>query len=95
MFCVNGRGLGRSPWTLGGRLGRRTGIRPPTIVLENILCCVGGDISWIKAQSTSRMVMMSSSTPHVEVPFHIGPSANVRVHVCDETASITHVHYII
>lgn len=95
MFCVNGRGLGRSPWTLGGRLGRRTGIRPPAIVLENIVCCVGGDILWINAQATSRMVMMSSSTPHVEVPFYIGPSANIRVHVCDETASTTFLRYII
>ena len=41
------------------------------------------------------MVMMSSSTPHVEVPCHFGPSANVRVHVCDETASTTFLRYII
>lgn len=52
MFCVNGRGLGRSPWTLGGRRGRRTGIRPPAIVLENILCCVGEDISCSNAQAS-------------------------------------------
>ena len=94
MFCVNGRGLGRSPWTLGGRRGRRTGIRPPAIVLENILCCVGEDISCSNAQAPSRMLMMSSSTPHVEVPSCIGPSANVRAHVCDETASTTFLRYI-
>lgn len=95
MFCVNGRGLDRSPWILGGRRGRRTGIRPPAIVLENILCCVGGDMSWSNAKATSRMVMMSSSTPHVEVPFCKGPSANVRVHACDETASTTFLRYIV
>jgi hypothetical protein len=48
VFCVNGRGRGRSPLTLGGRRGRRTGIRALARLLENIIVrcvlCVGGRV---------------------------------------------------
>lgn len=36
MFCVKGRGRGRIPLALGGRRGRKTGIRLPAAVRDNM-----------------------------------------------------------
>jgi hypothetical protein len=87
VFCVKGRGLGRSPWTLGGRRGRRTGIRPPAIVLENILWCVS------VASNGSRSSYLANDDVELNSAhrscLHFEPSANIQEHVCDETTSTT------
>jgi hypothetical protein len=72
VFCVNGRGRGRSPWALGGRRGRRTGIRLPAIVLENILCWLDGICPGLGMLKLSDLTngdddVELASTPHFAV----------------------------